>query len=235
MTNSATIPSPASLNTPTPPHFPLRLSIVAILLTSLSFPAAALGIRWGTGVPPPFTTDAFSFAWIYANSLQVLVWLILWPAAAFYPARNLSPRQTLYDLVALCICAFPPLTLSATLSDISLVRALPMLALQLSLALFAAGLILFTTPRSHLMQSLAAGLTASLALAGPLAVYLSAEFFPAAPDSWYPTIPLLAVSHAARTTVSAPIFWCIAATYALVGIVLILLPRPRPHSPTPHP
>jgi hypothetical protein len=214
-------------------RFPIVPCLVAILLTSAGLAAAALNIRW-SAAPPPDRTDALEAAWPYVHALLALLWLIAWPALALARRRPATPdalqaaRAALaWDFTAISAGAIPALLLAAFLSSITPALALRMFALQASLALLAGGTLAFALG-NRLLEALATGLLAALAVAGPLAVYFWAEFFPAAGDGWFTFLPLIAVARAARDGPPAPAFWWLIAIISTLGLTLAATSRLRP-------
>ncbi len=200
--------------------YPLLLSLASAVLTFLGLAAAALGVKWGAAPPPG---DALTAAWLYVNILWTLTWTILWPAAALRPGAAALPCG--WQWAAILVGAFPSLGIAAFLSSVTLPRIAVMLALQLAISLLIAAILRLNSRFPRSAQALFA-LVAALTLAGPVAAFLWAEFFPLAARGWLHALPLFVVSQAAGTpragTPNPPFPWIAVMVYAAVAGLLLL-------------
>jgi hypothetical protein len=195
--------------------YPLALSLTSALLTALGLMAAALGIQWGAAPPPG---EALPCAWLDVNILWSLVCLIVWPAAAL---RNPLPFR--WQWAAILVGALPSLGIAAFLSGVTVLMIAAMLALQFAAVLMVAGILRLRFRFPSVAHVLLILLTAAT-LAGPVAAFLWAEFFPLAPHGWLQALPLLAVAHAAQSPPegSMTATWIIITLYTIAAGLLLL-------------
>jgi len=210
-------------------RYPLALSIASVLMTWLGLAAAAGGIKWGSPPPPG---DALRAAWLYVHVMWMLMWLIVWPAAALRPAPPSSPRRSdvplIWQWAGILVGAIPAVGLAGFLSNVTLPMAGIMLALQIGASVLVSG-ILQLHERMPTVAGTLAGLLAAAVALGPVAAFLGAQFFPLAWRGWFLGLPLLTVAQAAGQPAAdagiSPVLWGIAGLHAVLGMLLILAAR----------
>ncbi len=202
--------------------------IAAIALTGLGLLAAGLGIKWGAAPPPG---DALRSSWFYVNIMLLATWLVFWPA---WPPRSNPPAgraaQMLGQWSCLALGAIPALCVSAFLSGVTFRVAAAPLLMQLAFSLFAAGLLTFAhRTRRPSTAAAAACILSALALAGPVLLFIASNFFPKINGNWAAALPAICLSQTLSPAASgsamphAPAL--AAATYALIGLILLLAAR----------
>ena len=199
--------------------FPLGLSFATLLTTGLGLAAAAWGIQWGA----PSSGNTLANAWLYVNVMWMVTWLVIWPALALRPrhstvAAAIAPA---WQWSAILMAALPIELVAAFVAAIPLAASARMLALQSAASLFGLGLIqrYHQFPRA---TALLAELMTALTLAGPVAAFIYAQFFPTASHPWFIACPLLAVGFAATGPASAPL-WIPSALLGFPGLLLLIL------------
>jgi len=204
--------------------YPLALSLASVGMTSLGLTAAALGIKWGSAPPPG---DALREAWLYVQVMGMLMWVIVWPAAALRPRRGDVPL--VWQWAAILVGAMPAAGVAGFLSNVTLPMIGIMLALQMGASVLVLG-ILKWHERIPALAGTLAGLLAAAGVMGPVAAFVWVQFFPLAWRGWFLGLPLLTVAQAAQRPAAeagvSPFLWGIAGLHAVLGMLLILGARP---------
>ena len=200
-------------------RYPLGLCLAAIVMTSLGLTAAALGIKWGAA---PASGDALRNAWLYVHLMAAFTWLLVCPAAALRPSQGpfLSRSNLLWQFAALWTGMIPALATATLLTSPGAPLFASTIALQIALSLFVMGTLAlsgrFASPTLHVLL---ATLLVILAVIGPIAAFLIAEFHPRTSTAWQQVLPPLALARATPTAGT----WLLAAAYGVLGGAMLAL------------
>ena len=197
-------------------RFPLTLCVTSIAATSMGLVLAAAGIGWG---PSPRHGDAIHFSWLYVNIALTMTWLVVWPVVGIRRERSVLAWQ----LASLATGAIPALAVAGLLSGTGTADVVMLAWIQLSIGLFAMGLLIWSN-----RVPFCAPLLPILALVFPLAASLAGDYFPRGWSAWNSAVPVIATVEAATGEWKVEMF-LIPAIYAVVGGAL-LLARPASRS-----
>jgi len=200
------------------PQAPLAYCIAAILMSCLGLLAAGLNATWSAAPP---AGDALRSSWLYVNIAWLMLWLLVWPAAALRarPATITWRGDLLVQWCAMLIGAIPALSLAALFSGIPAPTFLATAFAQLSFSLLAAALIAIAQKNPlPAIQTFAAFFLAASATAGPVLYFLLFNFFPRLPTAWSIALPPLCLARAAQ----APDFPALLTSGIYLAIALLL-------------
>jgi hypothetical protein len=187
------------------------LCAATIVLTGMGLLLAAGNVSWTD------QSDALNDVWVYVNVALGAAWLVAWPAAALANGFALPRRPTriavLLEFATILMGATPAMGVAGAVAWPGWQTVAQSIAVQGAVALLAMGVL---TWRARSFGGLLGVLLAVLALGLPIAGYVSAEFYPAAGESWRAFVPLAAVARAASGEATEMFRW-VVGIFAVVG------------------
>ena len=215
------------------PLYPASGAFAAAIVASLGLLLAAMGCQWTVA---PHNRDWWRFTFLYTNQALCVLWLLILPAmvsgtgfgnAIALPGTPTQTRSLCWFWLSALAASFPAFVWSGWLSRAGVGSLLVMAFIQLALAVFSWGAGMWLVRLAATTQARILALLAALVFAGPMLIYLQAEFFGNLPHFWWRWMPSYLVVQIVDNHMFARILPGVL-TYIIAGLVMLAAARIMP-------